>query len=39
MIARFFLFEVRYWLRQPMVYIFLFINASFEYLKDFVVLK
>ncbi|MBK8611972.1 MAG: hypothetical protein IPN85_00530 [Flavobacteriales bacterium] len=27
MIARFFLFEVRYWLRQPMVYIFLFINA------------
>ncbi len=27
MIARFFLFEVRYWLRQPMVYIFTFINA------------
>ena len=27
MIARFFLFEVRYWLRQPMVYIFLLINA------------
>ncbi|MBX2973703.1 MAG: ABC transporter permease [Flavobacteriales bacterium] len=27
MIARFFLFEVRYWLRQPMVYIFLFILA------------
>lgn len=27
MILRFFLFEVRYWLRQPMVYIFLLINA------------
>ncbi len=27
MITRFFLFEVRYWLRQPMVYIFLLINA------------
>ncbi|MBK7083971.1 MAG: ABC transporter permease [Flavobacteriales bacterium] len=27
MIARMFLFEVRYWLRQPMVYIFLFVNA------------
>ncbi len=27
MIFRFFLFEVRYWLRQPMVYIFLLINA------------
>lgn len=27
MIARFLLFEVRYWLRQPMVYIFLFILA------------
>jgi len=27
MIARFFLFEVRYWLRQPMVYIFMLINA------------
>lgn len=27
MIARFFLFEVRYWLRQPMVYIFMVIIA------------
>ncbi|HEY0978559.1 MAG TPA: M1 family aminopeptidase [Flavobacteriales bacterium] len=27
MIARFFLFEVRYWLRQPMVYMFLLILA------------
>jgi len=27
MIAKLFLFEVRYWLRQPMVYIFTFINA------------
>jgi ABC-2 type transport system permease protein len=27
MIARFFLFEVRYWLRQPMVYIFLLLIA------------
>ena len=27
MIARLFLFEVRYWLRQPMVYIFLLINT------------
>ncbi len=27
MILRFFLFEVRYWLRQPMAYIFMFINA------------
>ena len=27
MILRMVLFEVRYWLRQPMVYIFLFVNA------------
>lgn len=27
MILRMFLFEVRYWLRQPMVYIFLLVNA------------
>ncbi|MBP6697328.1 MAG: hypothetical protein KA175_06900, partial [Flavobacteriales bacterium] len=31
MIARMFLFEVRYWLRQPMVYIFLFVNALLSF--------
>ncbi|HEX2617695.1 MAG TPA: hypothetical protein VHL57_09140, partial [Flavobacteriales bacterium] len=32
MIARFFLFEVRYWLRQPMVYIFFAILALLTFL-------
>ena len=27
MFLKIFLFEIRYWLKQPMVYIFLFINA------------
>ena len=31
MIARFFLFEVRYWLRQPMVYIFFLVFGLFGF--------
>ena len=31
MTGRFFLFEVRYWLRQPMVYIFLVILGLLPY--------